>query len=236
MDEEKCTDGSGMYISNVRGFISIEDEFLAIAYESCIESLEHHRKALTSIIFSCIYLEGFINTLNECIPLHLRHLDINDDMKLLHEILDTLENARESLQTRYLMIPLILSRIQPNKSHQPYLDFINLIKLRNDLMHLRPNIMGNEHPPYIKCLINRKIIPKPNTEGVPGPWEDLCKSPHVAKWAFTTALNMTDYITSLLPNNFVKHHFENRVKNNNQYREIIEKTFKEHFSNQETAD
>ena len=108
MGTEKKNEISEAPAHEAPGFISNENKFLSIACKSCIDSLKHPYNALTSIIFSCIYLEGFINTLKECISFHL--FGQNDDMMLLHEILETLENARESLKARYSMIPLILSK------------------------------------------------------------------------------------------------------------------------------
>src|SRR5262249_40214474 len=93
--------------------------------------------ALTSIVFAVVSLEAWIN---EAVEL-ARHKSESDppEVSAFAEFMDDAERAHASLESKFILASWILSRKGVDRGVQPYQDFAQLLKLRNDLVHFRPN-------------------------------------------------------------------------------------------------
>jgi hypothetical protein len=83
--------------------------------------------AVISVLFAVISAEAFINEL----------AFISGD-KSLHEVLSSADESRASLETMYQIAKLVLSGAAFRKGEPPFQDFHQLLRLRDAIVHFRP--------------------------------------------------------------------------------------------------
>lgn len=169
-------------------------------------------EALTTILFSFIGLESFINTLTEVTSGSLLISKTPSRVITLGKILTELENSNQSLASKYQITRFVLTGELYDKGALPYQDFNCLIKIRNALIHSKPDRFtmpandekpSKEYPGFIRHLTSREIIPEP--EKLPlSSWESLITVPEVAYWSYKTASEMIISIIEIFPECSIK--------------------------------
>jgi len=197
---------------NKKGFFFNIGVFFNIAASAYKRSHTTSSESLTTILFSFIGIESFINILTEVTSGSLLSLKTPPLIITLGKILNELDTTGHSLANKYQITRLVLTGELYDKGTLPYQDFDCLIKIRNALIHSRPDRFtmplkdtepSKEYPKFIWHLINRKIIPKP--ERLPfSSWESLITVPDVACWSYNTAYEMIISIIEVFPECSIK--------------------------------
>jgi hypothetical protein len=108
-----------------------------------------------------------------------------------------------------------LTETLPRKGDRRIQDLDCLFRLRNLMLHLKPEPMYNldsesapnvKWPPAIAHLIAREVIQEP--PGYFGSWRQLVSDSRVARWAFETATDALRWIASAANEENVRHVLE----------------------------
>jgi hypothetical protein len=168
---------------------------------------------IVCIVLAAATTEAFINELTDLVALqrdaaYRRTNPISVPLRAFADALQEIEEARGSLTLKYLIASQTLSGCTFDKGCNPYQDFDTLVKLRNDLMHLKPRDAFVEpedggpfrvQPPrYIKSLQQRGLGHIPPA-GVSISWVNILQTAQMAVWACDTALNIILAVLSLIP-------------------------------------
>jgi hypothetical protein len=168
-----------------------------IAYKRAKEMKnDYPEDTIVCIMFATAYSDGFLNDL----------VEYPDDF--LPECIITLRKkwsdlSRIPLYLKYQIVKLTLSGEFYNEAKQPFKDFRLLIKLRNNIVHLKPERMKiksegkweYKYPNYLKELEKRKLLKKDARSS----WVNRIRTLEMAKWACRTALNITHSIIDAFP-------------------------------------
>lgn len=169
-------------------------------------------ESLTTILFSFIGLESFINTLTESISEPFLKPKTPSQVITLGKILNELDTSILSIATKFQITRLILSGELYDKGAFPFQDFNCLIKIRNALIHSKPVWLpmqtkeikpSNEYPKFIQHLTSKGIIPEPKKPPLSS-WESLITVPKVAFWSYKTAYEMIISIIEVFPSCLIK--------------------------------
>ena len=147
--------------------------------------------ALTSIVFSVVSLEAF---LNEVADIALEFY-ADPAISLFVDFMVDAEKSRASLESKFVLSRWILAGQKFDRGSQPYQDFALLLGLRNDLvhfkateavaLHLRPEEI---HEKLINKFRSKNIL---SDELFPAtPWTYLIETKAVAGWACKTDSRM----------------------------------------------
>jgi hypothetical protein len=166
------------------------------------------RDPLTAIVFSAATLEAFIN---EAAMLAAQRPNPHfsptppPSVRIFADLLDEVERSRGSIQLKFLLAKSIFTGESYNKGTQPYQDFDLLIRLRNELVHLRPKENFEFNPesgmsvkpaPIIEKLRSRNIL----AEHLPNASLILLVSTRAsARWACNTAAAMIQSVLEFIP-------------------------------------
>ncbi len=167
-------------------------------------------ESLTTILFSFIGLESFINILAESISESF--VESPSQVITLSKILTELDISKQSIATKYQITRLILSGELYDKGAFPFQDFNCLVKIRNALIHSKPVRLTNQtkeikpsnaYPKFIRHLTSKRIIPEPKKIPLSS-WESLISVPEVAYWSYKTAYDMIISIIEVFPKCTIK--------------------------------
>lgn len=188
------------------------------------------REAITCVLFSAMSIEAFMNELPVLVEYYGK---INQQQEkftsklaiLLHRV----EESQGQIKLKLLVASIAITGEAPDLSKTPYQDFDTLIKLRNELVHLKPqdkftvNEDGEVDPSeelkkWNKRLRGLNILANPNTyispitnEEYPYPFVELISTRAVAKWAFNTACDTIHEIIKSMPKSDFKTYIEKYV-------------------------
>jgi hypothetical protein len=148
--------------------------------------------ALISIIFSAAALEGFINEVAELAADPWRGSEDENSASIgqLATVLDEVERGRGSTRLKYQMAMVTLAQRMYPRGEQPYQDFDLLFRVRDALLHYRPEVaefeIGGraEDSTLVRALRSRNILSRFSTTTVAG-WVSLVETRAAAKWPAT---------------------------------------------------
>jgi hypothetical protein len=167
--------------------------------------------AITAVVMAAVAAEAFINELGELVvgaqqgPMFA--IAENRTLFELGDVLEDIEMARGSLMLKYQMTSKLLSGATLKKGENPMQDFITLVNLRNDFVHLKPrdNIglaadgrLKVNPPRYISDLQRRGLAHRPANMDVMS-WFDLLMTVELAEWACDTSKKMILKVLSFIP-------------------------------------
>jgi hypothetical protein len=95
-------------------------------------------EALVSIVVAAISLEAFINEFGGIAALLATLEGAPGWVTTLAEVLDEAENNRASITSKFQLAMLVISGRPFNRSAAPFQDFDLLVRLRNEIVHLKP--------------------------------------------------------------------------------------------------
>jgi hypothetical protein len=152
------------------------------------------------VILAVVALEGFINELE----VHAHLASQGGSSVVAHTLSRALRVAEEERASTLLKINvahLAMTGEFPDKGAQPYQDIELLFRLRNLLVHARPESVEfgepgkeAEHPKIVRSFVSRGVIPAPNAGAVIA-WQEYVIVPGVAAWAYNTAVRAVIWIT-----------------------------------------
>jgi len=149
------------------------------------------QSALTSIVFSVVALEAFLNEVTDTALVYYSDPTIS----MFVDFMDDAEKSRASLESKFVLSRWILAGGKFDRGTQPYQDFALLISLRNDLVHFKateavPTSLTPEeiHEKLINKFRNKNILADDLYVGIS--WTYLIETKAVAGWACKTASQM----------------------------------------------
>ncbi len=180
------------------------------------------RNALTSIVFAAITLEAFINDLAAHVASIAAEQDAPAWAVTLRQILQEAEQSRTSVQSKYLLTRFVLTGNSFDKSDSAYQEFDRLMRLRNEIVHAKPQesthhyedgqLVNLQEPPIIGILRSTRGLA--NFDTLFGPlnkgWEgtstevtvnllEQISTKWLARWACNAAAAMVATMIDSLP-------------------------------------
>ena len=179
---------------------------LKLANNAYERSLSDEAESFVSITLSAMALECYVNDFthqssNEMLSIDIK--EIND----LNYVLRSLENARASLIEKISVIHFLLTNESIDKGSEKYQDLIMLVRLRNELVHRKPEATGEwgieenqtfKPHKFVKYFSDRKIVKLPSSDSAPV-WSQYVNKPEVAKWAYNIVVTTIKDIVTILP-------------------------------------
>ncbi|AFZ59705.1 hypothetical protein H6G54_13190 [Anabaena cylindrica FACHB-243] len=197
--------------------------------------------AIPAILFSAMSIEAFINELPELATAYTTPEEEPEDFaKKLAALLTTVEKSNGQIQLKLLVTYIAISGEPPKLGTKTYQNFVNLFKLRNELVHLKPqdeydlDLDGDDSPSSKRKLVEKlkqsglNIFREPSTykdpagtnKDCPLPLLELISTHHAAKWACNTAANTVQEIVEKMPNSKLKDYLKRNYTN--KYFQLIE--------------
>ncbi len=195
-----------------QGFIVDSYHFYQIAkdgYLKASQGFEIHRQndALISIIFSALALEAFINEV----------LSIAKDVKasgeteaFLDKLIDAIDESpskKKNTQEKFMLASQALDS-GFKKGGNPYQNFADLFKLRDCLVHLKPEDRIEEGENGEVKYLGRKLTERLRSKGIFQEYTQLesmtllVSTAKAALWACNTASEMINAILDKIPTSF----------------------------------
>jgi len=177
----------------------------------------HQRAALVSLVFAVISLEAFFNETVELANMALiseRAFVANgvnpkspepEVVYAFVQLMTDAEKARSSLESKFLLANWLLTGKSLDRGAQPYQDLTLLLKVRNQLVHFRPNdiftepevtpeILSHSQNPAIVQLRSKNVLAT-DIVGLSG-WTAWIETKAMAKWACDVASRMVlDFVS-----------------------------------------
>jgi hypothetical protein len=158
--------------------------------------------ALTSIVFSVISLEAFLNEMTESAEDNATMDYESEVVGVFAHMMRDMESA--SLETKFIMSSWVLTGKSLSRAAQPFQDFASLITLRNQLVHFKPSeIVGG---PIVNTEeINKKRLKKLESRNILAPamyqgsWVYHATTKAVAEWSCKTASEMVADFAGKVP-------------------------------------
>ena len=164
------------------------------------------RRALISVVFSVIALESFINEMTDYAQDMTAYQPSVEgpEAVLFAQVMGDAEDAHARLESKFTLAKWIVSGQNTDRGGQPYQDFALLIRLRNDLVHTKPNklfvygetTMEEAHGALLKRFKGKDILAG---DGITGSWTYLIQTKAVAEWSCRTAALVVNDLCSLVP-------------------------------------
>ncbi len=183
------------------------------------ETSDHPAKyqALVAIVFAAASLEAFINELTEAAL--RRYSESPESIQSFATLLNEVEESRGSTRLKFQLGWAILTGKPYDKGKPPYQDFSNLLKLRDQIMHLKPqnateftsvdDLVDKESFKLVSGLPKNLLADDDN----PGNWIEAINTQAVARWACNTACEMVASILDALPEGRFKEELSKSYKN-----------------------
>jgi hypothetical protein len=183
----------------------VADELLQMARKACERSRTYPPEAIAAIVLSVIGFEAFLNEMVELSSGPPHPSDEPEEVKAFGAILEDLEQQKAPIDVKVQVAYYIFKRQRLDKGELPYQDFDLLIRIRNALVHKKPEkwsmiAEGEAFEPHklVKRLADRKVIPPPTPEAPPELFIPICRQ-EVAKWAYNVVVEMISFLTEVIP-------------------------------------
>jgi hypothetical protein len=157
-------------------------------------------EALVAILFSAATLEAFINEFDLFANISSNLLYPHAMLRFLAQVLSEIETSRGSVRLKYLLAKSVLSGVPYEKGKKPYQDFDLLFRIRDEIVHMRPDKIKREPHKIIAALSARGLCAKDDPH-VKSTWLSQIKTRAVARWACNVVRDMVASIKDSLPEN-----------------------------------
>ena len=168
----------------------------------------HQQAALTSLIFSVVTLEAFFNETVELANLcgvsernfvaggQVPKSPEPELVSVFYDLMTDAENAHTPLESKLILANWLLTGKHLDKGAPPFQDLVLLIKVRNQLVHFRPNeifvepeitpaSLSHSQNPAIKHLRSKNVLAD-NIVGLAG-WIAWIETKAMARWSCDVA-------------------------------------------------
>lgn len=143
---------------------------------------------IIAILFSAAATEAYLSEIVYCASLG------SASFPALAQFVDFMEEAEEShvqVRAKYLLAKALVSDKPFDKGSAPFQDFDLLIRLRNDLVHMKPDIVRDE-PVKIASIMRAKGLCRPSEGMGRQSWMSEIATREAARWACNTAVEITE--------------------------------------------
>jgi hypothetical protein len=182
---------------------------------------EKRREAISTIILAGAGCESFINELGAICADPKEHTLTPADGRVrdLGRTLLLLEEAHASLNLKFRATAQILYQTQPDLGASPFQDFIALVGVRNELMHVKDvsvvNLEGPLPATEIPMYSNRLLQRRKMTEFKHARnyhWMQRLQRRWIADWAYRSAAVVCKYILDGVPPIDAVRHFRGELR------------------------
>ena len=175
--------------------------------------------ALVSLVFAVVSLEAFFNETVELanmvliseraalaggvVPSSLEP----DVVSVFVDLMTDADKARASLESKFILASWLLTGKSLDRGAPPYQDFALLLRVRNQLVHFKPNefttpkvtpeVMSSSRNPVIEQLRSRHVLA--TNIGGPSGWTAWIETKAMAKWSCDVASRMVVDLVSKTP-------------------------------------
>jgi hypothetical protein len=183
-------------------------KLLDIAKKAANRSKTEPDQALVAILFSAAAVEGYLNELAAASKMMMAD---DTQVRLLTELLMEAEEQKVQIAFKLQIVSSVCRGILLDRGDRPYQDFDLLFKIRNLLVHLRPDrssfdLLGDpERKPHatVDQLVKRGIVRKDDIHDA-SDWLQVASRAEVALWACETARTIVVLVHSMLPDGTLK--------------------------------
>lgn len=184
---------------------------LVLAKNAYKRSLLDSNESFVSVMLSANALECYINDFSHLASAEIFSQEISK-VRDMAFVLGQLESSRSTLIAKIASIHYFLSGKEPDKGTVMFQDLQFLIRLRNELIHRKPEDFGTwggafdeSHKPHslVQYLSGRKVIAKPDSNDPPV-WGQYLNRPEVARWAYNIVTGIIGDIVEKLPPSHLK--------------------------------
>ena len=174
------------------------------------------QEALVSNVLGAISLEAFINEFGGTAAIHATLEGAPGWVTTLAEVLGEAENNRATITSKFQLAMLVVSGRPFNRSAAPFQDFDLLVRLRNEIVHLKPYETVEEtqegdlitrEPSIIKRLAGtgalgiHPLLEEAVSAGraVSSNWIDHVSTKAMSRWACNSAAGIVKGLINALP-------------------------------------
>lgn len=193
-----------------KGFIEDSYHFYNIARDSYYKARQGfttHRQdnALVAIIFAALSLEAFINELGVLAMEAKASGHRENFLDQLINAIDESQGSKRTTQEKFMMASEALSN-KFDKGKNPYQDFADLFRLRDCLVHLKPEDRIEIDEDNEWTYSGRKLIERLRSKNIVQEYTSIpsitlsVSTAVAAKWACDTASEMVTAILDGIPN------------------------------------
>lgn len=181
-------------------------KLLQIARDAARRAVDEPDQALVAILFAAAAVEGFFNELLE-IADQAVEAGAEPPVVTMSVLLHEAEDQKAQVSLKFQLIHVALRQKPLRRGGRLYQDFDLLFKLRNSLVHMRPDRASWDFATYERTakpfvytdrLVARGLVQRERV-GAAFDWVELVSTPDVAQWAYETALVVARYTCELLP-------------------------------------
>ena len=192
-----------------------------IAYRSAKENSVNPDNAIVAIVFSAAGIETFMNDLSHISGDRGVEGDHNVEVVAFSNMSSDLEKSRANVMSQIQILGAVFTG-KPFTRGSGFLQETNLlIKLRNELLHARPDVVcgSNEIEAsgtkkverILQQLSDRGLIERRNRQYTQ--WARMICTGEVAKWSYCTAIEVVEEISSVLPRSGMLQYCEHVLAN-----------------------
>lgn len=153
--------------------------------------------ALVAVLFSTASLEAFAMQLALYAHMAAATLSKPQYLGALGDVLDEVERFQGSVRLKYLIAKLLVSGQAYDKGAQPYQDLDLLFKIRDQIVHPKPEKIGHD-PSVVKALEAKGLVEKAKPR-VYSSWFGRISTRAVARWACNVVFDLIDSLRAAFP-------------------------------------
>lgn len=174
-----------------------------VARKASQEHLSAEHSSLIAILFSAFALEAWVNDLLTNVRLGGAYWS-PAGVESLAKIAEEIDDRTASLDLKVQLVAIALSGQAFDRGQQPFQDFALLIRIRNALVHGRPEHIElkveppRKHHSVLEQLAERGLVDL-DRKGTIHPLLGGLSHPSVGRWAHSTSVAMAQTIAEMIP-------------------------------------
>lgn len=190
-------EGSSYFLSS--GVLYLEAKKAYERTKSAPSDIEcNQNDALTALLFSAATLEAFIAELAFHAQTSVRLFPTLSPVQALASALKEVEASRGSVRLKYIVAKAVLSGDTYDKGTQPYQDFDLLIRIRDSIVHLKPERITQEPHKIVSALMAKGLCDRVDPH-VKSSWVYQITTRAVARWACNVVRDMVNSLRECFP-------------------------------------
>ena len=154
--------------------------------------------ALVSVVFSVCTLEALAMDLQLYATPFGPEAVVPHSIRELADILDEAEESKGSVTLKYLLAKAVLPGEPFDKGAKPFQDFALLVRLRNDVVHMKPHVI-KEEPTKIVAQLAQRDLCHPWDHMQVSSWVASVSTRAIARWACNVVVDMVEVIGKAIP-------------------------------------
>jgi hypothetical protein len=188
----------GLYFLNAGVLFRLAKAAYQNTKSASSDTLADQDDALVAIIFSAATLEAFIMELAHLAAIDAASSTRESPARLLAAVLTEAEESCASVRLKYCVSKALLSRRTYDKGAKPYQDFHLLFRVRDSIVHLKPERIEEEPHKIVKALSSMGLCEREDPHARSS-WLAQISTRAVARWACNVVSDMVSSIRDCFP-------------------------------------